>query len=657
MKKPGTWGFSLIVSSPSARSAETGGKEGRNPREPGSDRSNPGSDSKNNSTAAINECKASGIAITSCTVSKEAVGPVIYIPCSSKNDIGYFVNEQYPSEDLIMANAAVSRGSFQWIIFNPFLPWRNLEATFYLGSPTVSQWKVTLQPINRRINYWKFSFSLEFDEWFYQTPVKDVVVDKLLVVIRLNGKLNTRKDVSRYHFQEENRFMYNFQSIAIISPQMEPHRLEVKIEISLPGRAIRNEIGNGLFYDDNDLRWLSKDMEKLLDNKLYPNMNLLSRNDNEPIRVHSYIIDARWDNFFKLHDFAVQIRDTVQTNISRAVLLDILTYMYTGSIRRNWPDWKNAAYSVELFQVIDRYKLYHLYKVFAKIDLQQRRVTRNPVFIQSRLFPLYIVNNRPINNASYRWHVNPNPEYKFNVEIRLLKDNKTGPWLSYSLQSKSPSRVCAELNLEVMKRKGGNPLEKVSHFHGRDFTIDPDETVESRNVLFLGCPETFGGFDSASPDGTEIEYFIRCLLNVINGNTVIQVLSERSDRLQSELIRFGALSDHLYKFRRVRVDTDMDILCSLETPGYFIAHHIHKGIIAARLPGLENVILANDIPDSVRLTLSIITLPIILDYMYTGKIFAIPIPYLDEINDFAEKSMFHSLLDLINRIRSLWIDR
>ncbi|GBN01461.1 hypothetical protein AVEN_143112-1 [Araneus ventricosus] len=128
-------------------------------------------------------------------------------------------------------------------------------------------------------------------------------------------------------------------------------------------------------------------------------------------------------NIFREHFFDANNRDTVEINIFHDLLLDILTYMYSGTLSINWPDYTDLAYNTELFQVINWYELYQLYKVFVKNDLQQVRLTRNPVHIESRLLPLDIVKGLPINNASYTCHVNPNPEYKLNFQIRVRKGN------------------------------------------------------------------------------------------------------------------------------------------------------------------------------------------------------------------------------------------
>ncbi|GBN21334.1 hypothetical protein AVEN_200316-1 [Araneus ventricosus] len=554
-----------------------------------------------------------------------------------------------------------NRCCFQWDIYNPFLPWRNSEATFYHGSPTVTQWKVTLQPMDRRINYWKFLFSLEFDEWF--DPRDEIVAGKVNVLIKLNGKLITLKEVRNYLFCRDNRCKYYFQNNVFMCPRMEPHHLFIKVEISLPGNDTRNEVRYGLFANRDDLKWLSRDLRKLLHNPEYSNMKLLPRNSHEHIPAHSYIIDARWNNFFCLHAFKAGTWVTVETNISKGLLKDILTYMYSGTLGINWPDWKDAAYITELFQVIDRYKLYHLYKVFVRNDLQQVRVTRTPVLIESRLFPLDVVNGRLMTNASQTWHVNPNSEYEFIFQIRVGKGMRGGPWLSHSLKSKSPSRVHAKVYLEVIKKREGKAFGRPLPFYERDCTIDPDATVESRCVLYLGCPETFGDLNSTSSDRTEIKYFIQCFFNVINGTTLSQVRSISGDTLQNDLVRFGVLSNHMYNLNKRKLDADMQILIPPSSPVAKDEHKypIHKGIFATRVPmlweGLENVPQGSDIPDIARSTLSRETLPIVFDYMYTGKLFTIPFLFLNEIEYFAEQTMFYSLQDIVSRIRARWIDR
>ncbi|GBN01462.1 hypothetical protein AVEN_143113-1 [Araneus ventricosus] len=97
-----------------------------------------------------------------------------------------------------------------------------------------------------------------------------------------------------------------------------------------------------------------------------------------------------------------------------------------------------------------------------------------------------------------------------------------------------------------MKREG-NAFGRVLPFHVRDCIIDPDATVESGNVLFLGCPEIFGDFNSTSSDGSENKYFIRYFFNVTNDRTVDKVRSVGDDTLQNDLVKFRILSEHMYK--------------------------------------------------------------------------------------------------------------
>ncbi|GBN01467.1 hypothetical protein AVEN_143118-1 [Araneus ventricosus] len=100
-----------------------------------------------------------------------------------------------------------------------------------------------------------------------------------------------------------------------------------------------------------------------------------------------------------------------------------------------------------------------------------------------------------------------------------------------------------------MKREG-NAFGRVLPFHVRDCIIDPDATVESGNVLFLGCPEIFVDFNSTSSDGSENKYFIRYFFNVTNDRTVDKVRSVGDDTLQNDFIRFCILSGHMYKLYR-----------------------------------------------------------------------------------------------------------
>ncbi|GBO36818.1 hypothetical protein AVEN_270804-1 [Araneus ventricosus] len=127
------------------------------------------------------------------------------------------------------------------------------------------------------------------------------------------------------------------------------------------------------------------------------------------------------------------------------------------------------------------------------------------------------------------------------------------------MQSKSASTVYAQVNLELIKKREGKAFGRVLPFDVRDCIIDPDATVGSGLVLFLGCPETFGDFNSTSSDGSEKKYFIRYFLNVTNVRTVEKVPRVGDDTLQNDLVRFRILSEHMYKLYKGKFEADMRI--------------------------------------------------------------------------------------------------
>ncbi|GBM98339.1 hypothetical protein AVEN_74206-1 [Araneus ventricosus] len=100
----------------------------------------------------------------------------------------------------------------------------------------------------------------------------------------------------------------------------------------------------------------------------------------------------------------------------------------------------------------------------------------------------------------------------------------------------------------------GKTFGRVLHFHVRDCIIDPDATVESGPVLFLGCPESFA---------TSIQLF---------------PIGEKND-----LVRFRILSDYMCKLYKRKFDADMRIRIYFE--GVFAEDEyedrIRKGILAA----------------------------------------------------------------------------
>lgn len=558
-----------------------------------------------------------------------------------------------------MENAAtVHRCCFRWDIYNPFLTWQKLQATFHHGSPTVTQWKATLQPMDRGCTYWIFGFCLEFDEWFkhrYEIPADSVVIN-----IDLNGKTIRRKEVRPCYFCKANWYTYYLPASALMLPALKPHHLVIKFEISLPG----DDVGNGLFFNEGDLRSLSSDMKKLLNDRKSSNefaskLILKSRDHPDPIKVHHYIIDARWDNFIDRHDFDPSVQNTVNIDIFHDLLMDILNYMYSGTFRMSWQseqnsDLRKATYISELFHVIDQYKLYDLHKAFVN-DLQQERVTRNHVLVENRLFKLGGVKDIPINNCFYTWHIYPNPEYEFIFTIRVSNDNRNGPWVSYSLQSKSPFRAYVQVNLDV-KKVTGIPCHRAEAerlpFHGQDYSLDMNETVESNYVLFLGCPEVFGS------ERLDIQYFIRCFLNITNGTTGNEIRAVHVPALQNDLERLNALSNDMFKMKMRKRYTDYKLKSRLNVDTSVYLYHLHKDIMLARAPDLDRM-LVNITHEDPRKNMPEVqdlrhkTISFVLDYIYTGKVFPIPRDLLDEVEYFAGRVSCSSLLDLVGRIRLL----
>ncbi|GBN67732.1 hypothetical protein AVEN_118232-1, partial [Araneus ventricosus] len=143
----------------------------------------------------------------------------------------------------------------------------------------------------------------------------------------------------------------------------------------------------------------------------------------------------------------------------------------------------------------------------------------------------------------------------------------------------------------------------------RDCIIDPDATVGSGHVLFLGCPETFGDFNSTSSDGSENKYFIQYFLNVTDDTTVAQVRSVGDDTLQNDLVRFRILSEHMHKLYKGKFDADMRIRSCFEDvfAEDMYEDRIHKGILAARVPewwgGLQKVQRTNGFPEIPPMTI------------------------------------------------------
>ncbi|CAL1301202.1 unnamed protein product [Larinioides sclopetarius] len=535
---------------------------------------------------------------------------------------------------------------FQWDIHNPFLPLRRLEASFYLGSPSAKHWKAILQPIARGDDYRDLSFILEYDA--SMNGRTDYVADSVMVFIYLKDVSIAKKKAHNFHFGRHNGFQFHLPAKVVVPVQTEPHHLIIRIDLCLPGIAASNEERSGLIFKDKDLKSLSEDLKRLLVNEEYTNMELLSRDGSLPLRVHSYIIEARWTNFFKKHQFGERIRrisDTrniIQTEISHTLLKGILVYIYSGELDANFPDWKDAASTAELFEVIHFYELLHLYNVFVKNEIQQQRVTKTPVLIQSHTFLLKIVDGRPVDKAILCWTVYPNPESKFSIQIEM--ENKEDRWLRYLLLSNSPSRIYAEVNFQL-EMADDNSSENFSPLHVGEYTIPPNKGVKSDPIAFMRSPEIL--------DRPGARFLLHCFLHVTDGTTIEQVQSVGDETLQDKKERFNVLSDHMHELNQRREYWDMKIVSK---PAYStdscIEEFVHKGILKARLPYWQAILenfTENDrvIPAEATSTLDSLTLPKILDYVYTGKVSRIPEFYHESIRKFAVDAEFSALFDFI----------
>lgn len=547
---------------------------------------------------------------------------------------------------------AENKCSFLWYINNPFLPGKAWESTFYQGSPTITQWKLTLQYLDRSHRYWRYLVFLEFVETLDDRT--EVLTERIQLHIELgHTPVFNGVPVFNYLFCQRNRCTYYFGNIFLNCDRTAEQRLHISLHISLPQSA-RENVENHLVSNDLCLQRLSRDLDGFLsdtEQNMYRDMNLLARNDPEPIQVHSYMLHARWNNFFRVH----ALKNTVQTNISRVVLSDILMYIYSGQFGRYWPARRDHNYFAELFQVVHRYGLYHLYKVFVKYDLRQTRKTKNPAIMQSLLYPLNFVNGRQITDVTHTWEVGNDSKLTFRLIVR--NGNQVGPWLSYSLESTSSDTVHTNVNLAVIKRISRDiTLEKLLPFHEQDHAIGPHKTAESRCVLFLACPEIFGPSEFTNRAGAEIKFFIQCYLSVTDETTVDEIRNIEDCTYQDELVRFGVLSDHMRKLQKEGFGSDMKIRGNSRERNPDL-YDIHKGIFVCRWrgwpEGLENEIvdIPPEIPENPICTLDDDCLRFVLDYIYTGRVFFVishvtAIPF-SKIYEFASKSRFYQLASLM----------
>ncbi|GBN21332.1 hypothetical protein AVEN_200314-1 [Araneus ventricosus] len=91
-------------------------------------------------------------------------------------------------------------------------------------------------------------------------------------------------------------------------------------------------------------------------------------------------------------------------------------------------------------------------------------------------------------------------------------------------------------------------------------------------------------------------------LNVTNGTSVNQVRNVQGDTLQNESIRFGVLSDDMYKLNKRNLDADMQILSRPEglevlDEGVYL-DGLHKGLFSMDLMHVTSHPPTRDLPEA-----------------------------------------------------------
>ncbi|GBM33528.1 hypothetical protein AVEN_273021-1 [Araneus ventricosus] len=552
--------------------------------------------------------------------------------------------------------AAVYPCRLRWDIWNPFLPFRIMELPFYHGTPTMSMWTVTLLPNGRSLNVWAFKFSLECCQFGKRDYV--VVADRLEVKISANRKIVQTKEEDGYSFCAKNQHTYEFEVHACPSPTMEPDHLEISVEISFPNQSIEKE--ENFEYETPDQVRLSEDLGRLLTCPLYSDMRLMPWNSLSSFRVHSCIMHARWDGFFARHHRT--IAGEIDIHISHDVLREILTYMYSGRFL-NWRGPPDERTLTELFQVIHKYQLYHLHKVFIREDLQQKRETVENVIKKTTYFKL---DGQPFSNPVHTWRVQLNAENGFVLQVQFFLSLQP-PSFSYTLRSRCPDRTCARVNFEFAR--GRETLDVLGTVHDRDYIIDSNATVESGSCQFAGdCQELkdFMERRRLGESGTEFRHSIRCILYVSDGGQVTIVKRQENGDYSDDEERLNVLSDHMSELLRQHAEADLRVVCRAENPNNPEIHLLHKAIFATRVPEWKAVfedIPEDDLvlfeeprewsnfPNDMTCILSSAAFRLVIDYIYTGKVPPIPTRFLDEIERFAVLGKSTSLQRVVGLIR------
>lgn len=523
---------------------------------------------------------------------------------------------------------------FYWRIDNPFLPLEKKEAVFHFGSPELTKWKVSLQPGRGSPLdiLWPITFSLQYLSLDSQ---EDKVVS-LAVTVSVNF-VDIANDIPMpVSFVFDGTNTYSCKSF--IRP--EHGKLDIEVEIVIPDQAEED-----LKIRLEPLRDLSKDLERLLSDHLYFDVWLQSREGGARFPVHSYILNSRWFDLFKVLAVQPNPEDppTAETPVPPDVLNYILTYLYTASTKHPHLANRNFVhYTFDLLLTLKKYPMYPLYMMLSAEPNGQNWETKTHVSSTAVTFRLEEAGELGL----YAWTHSLLPDVSVTTFLKFALTTSNGPSFSYSLRFTNPIKLFTRVNLEYRRKVVGLGIAEGAVVYEADHEVPcngihvpmPDIRLKGNLAHLM---EFIDGKDRVD-GGYEVEHSFRFILYLSNGENCIRVSTMKS--FDPEVASLRILRKNMSTTLERKIGAILQVVgkeANSET------HLIHKGIFAVRVPkwrnAIENVPKENNIPNNVKCTVSSKALPFIIEYLYTATCSLTPNDLNIIISDFARDGGVSSL--------------
>ncbi|KAF8785224.1 hypothetical protein HNY73_010796 [Argiope bruennichi] len=546
----------------------------------------------------------------------------------------------------------------RWEITDPLSSWQNLRYNFELQEPNLTRWHIELKPLDRIFTIQNFLCRLQYDNTH---ELEEVTAERLGIAVFLNRIQVSENRILDYPFSIVTGFLFNCPVEIDDYDDSNVNTLEILIRIHIKrgidaARAVRNneQVALLLGNDDIDMLSLTNALEYSHVQAIFTTLKMLSIDDNYRL-VHHYILQVRWTNLFKFHNID-ENSDSVRITISYKVLKIILKYMYTSQVSTNAVIWSESLYATEFFQVIFLYEIFHMYG--ALCQNYKRMSLRTMNYSDKRRISIVLNYARDIHlkqhSISFPIYVYPYVEehhsfyaHTFLFTVYLRHEKLIGPWLSYSVLSQTNIPFNVHVSLEI---PGNGGFTK--YIHSRDYDIPENERIVSGPILFLGCHETFCS-DFPCLQGNEIrkKLLFGLTFRYRTAGISIWYLSIPEEVTRNPIQVF---SQHMMDILRKKFKTDLTVQINSRNNGctdHF--HPIHKAIFATRVPrwwaAVEPHLNADaNLPDSVQIPLSNESFTLVSFYMYTGKMFHVPVALRDEILTFAWRGGFLRLGMLVD---------